>query len=196
MTSVLVPLAGVKVRLGLGTDDTSQDEALTPLIDEVEAAFLADCGRDDRPFQDAEAGRVELHDGNDLAVLWLDYEVASLSSVLLGLDASDPDETLDVADPDILIWVAGKARLARVDGGFFGHAWQPNYVQVTYDARADLPVDARNAITAAVAAIMNRRGAEGQAAERIGPYSTDYLRPYTETDEWQRAVAHHRVVTL
>jgi hypothetical protein len=184
--SDLVPRADLKIFLGIDDDDDSQDDRLDALIGEVEASFLRDCGRTERPFQDAEVGRVEVHDGNGRNVLWLQYPVTALTSIVLGRDVSDPDETLDVDDVDVVLFSAGSARLVRVDGGVFGPEWQANYVHVTYDAAADLPDDARREISAAIARVMNQRGSEGQSAERVGPYATDFAPVMAGNPDWAR----------
>lgn len=194
MTSVLVPLAGVKTFLGIDEDVEDYDELLTAMIDEVERAFLREAGRADLPFLDATTGRTEVHDGTGAAVLYLNYPVETLTTVLIGTDSGDPDETLDVDDVDVLQWLPNTRRLVRADGGLFGERWQANVVHVTYNTAADLPADARTEITRAVAALFRRRGSEGSSAERIGPYSTDFSSAYDSG--WRSAVADHRVVHI
>lgn len=195
MASVLVPVADVVAYLGdVDQDDTTLAAVLAQLVDDVEAMFLADCGRSERPFVAAASARTEVRDGTGSHVLYLDYPIAALTSVLLGLDPLDPDATLDVADATELSWQVGSERLVRTDGGCFGPYAKPNYVHVTYDAQADLPRDAALAITQGVAMLYRRFGSEGLSSESIGPHRADFAPLFREEPAWKAAVAHHKVV--
>lgn len=201
MASVLVPVADVVAFLGdVEATDTTAAAVLGTLIDQVEAAFLSACGRTDRPFA-AAATRTEVHDGTGTATLWLHYPITTLTSVILGLDVLDPDDTLAVDDQTELAWRAGSARLRRTDGGVFGAPGVPNYVTVVYDAAADLPSDAALAITHATAMLWRRLGSEGLTMEGIGPYQSTFAElmagngSITAGDPiWRAAVAAHREI--
>lgn len=196
MASTLVPLAALVAYLGdVDEDDTTLTGVLTTLIDDIEVLFLSDCGRPDRPFGAAEAGRVEVHDGTGTPRLYLDYPITALTSVVLGLDTSDPDDTLDVADKTELAWQVGGERLVRTDGGTFGSFGSPDYVHITYDAAADEPRDAALAITQAAAMLYRRFGSEGLTGESIGPHRADFAALFRDDPTWKRAVDAHRVVT-
>jgi hypothetical protein len=197
MTSTLVPIADALAYLAdVDEDDEAAVALLTQLVDDVEATFLARCGRAERPFGAAESGREEVYDGNGQATLYLERNITTLTSVKLGYDSSDPDETLDVADQTELNWRAGDNRLVRLDGGVFGCIGQPNVVEVTYDAAAELPRDAALAVTHGVATIWRKLGSEGLRAERVGPYDDQYAELLEGDPIWMAAVEHHRVVRV
>jgi hypothetical protein len=190
------------------------DETLKLLVDAAEAMFEAECGRQDVPFQLAQAGRVERLDGTVRDQLFLDYPVKVLTSVKLGYDLANPDETLVVNDQTVLVWSVGSPRLVRNDHRSFAPLVDPagssiigslrdprrlrfpGYVTVTYDTADDLPADAGLAVLRGVAAIHRQRGAEDVSMEAIGGYRADLL-PALEGDPvWQRAVAAHRRIRL
>lgn len=177
----------------LGGVDASGQVVLTPILESVEAAFVAACGRQGAPFAAAITGRVERHRGTGTSILHLDYPIATVTTVTLGYDVSEPDETLDPSDTDVLVWEAGKHVLQRVDGGRFGRFGEPGYVHVTYDTAADLPADAKEAIKRRTAEIFRRRGSEGSATESASGFNSSY-----GTDEllWAEAVAAHYRVPL
>lgn len=190
MTSVLLPLAEAQAFLDI--DDAEDLEVLALLIDQVEALFLTQANRRERPFVAAQSARTEVHDGTGGALLFLDYPVATLTSVKIGASAASPDETLTIADPAVLRYAAGQRRLARVDGGTFGDAGDPRVVHVTYDAQADLPNDALLAIQRVVAAIFRQRGSEDASSERMAGFTADLAKVAESDPVWQMAVAAHR----
>jgi hypothetical protein len=166
---VLVTLAELKTYLG-DAPASSDDTLLGGLIDDVEALFASETGRALSTFQAAGSARTEVHDGTGSSVLWLDYPIVTLTSVKLGYDASVPDETLTIADKNVLVYAAGERRLMRTDGGRFGRAGQPRYVQVVYDFGADLPDSANLAIKSVVATAYRRRGSEAEKSETLGSF--------------------------
>lgn len=191
MPSALVPVADAMDYLGL-EGETQEIPIVERLIDQVEALFLAQTSRTHRPFQAAQAARVEVHDGNGQAWLYLHYPVAALTAVKVGADATAPDETLAVSDLKVLRFGVGGRRLQRVDGGTFGCAGDPRVVHVTYDAQADLPADATVAILRAVAALYRQRGSEDAKSERVGGFASDLSDFATDDPTWRAAVAAHR----
>lgn len=193
--SALVPTATLLSYIALGEDEAGADQVVE-LAGQVEALLLAQCRRTGRPFQAAASGRVERKDGTGGTSCWLDYPVAALTSVLLGYNPADPIETLAVADPAVLVWQVGRKRLTRVDGGSFGAFGAPLYVQVTYDAAADLPTDAALAVLRVTAAIWRQRGAEDVSAERVGGYSAELEKVAEGDPVWQMAVQQYRVTVL
>lgn len=192
MASVLVPTDEMKAYLGNYT--APSDTVLEQLIISLETLFLRQCGRPSRAFQAAETGRVEVKDGTGSATLWLDYPVSDLTEVLVGIDVTDPDETLDVTDVQVLAWQVGDTRVVRRDGGRFGCVGDLQFVQVTYDAQADLPQDAKAAIMRVTATMWRQMGSEDVSAERIGPYDATYLGIAEREPLWQLALANHREV--
>lgn len=189
MTSALLPVS--EVMEYLGEENDQEIPVVERLIDQIEALFLTQCGRRDRPFRAAQSARVEVHDGTGSRALVLQYPVAAVTSVLIGADPLTPDETLAVADVKVLRWAAGSATLRRVDGGTFGVAGDPRTVHVTYNAQADLPLDAQLAILRVVAACYRQRGSEDASSERMGGYSGDLARVAESEPTWQMAVAAH-----
>lgn len=181
--------------LALGSAESGADQAVD-LAGRVEHLLLRQCRREGRPFQTAQAGRVERRDGTGGVSCWLDYPVTTLTAVVLGYNPSAPDETLSVADPTVLVWRAGSRRLTRVDGGSFGAFDAPLWIQVTYDAAADLPEDASLAVLRVTAAIWRQRGAEDTSAERVGGYSADLAKVAESDPVWQMAVQQYRGLAL
>lgn len=190
MASLLVPLTEAQAYLDV--DDAGDLEVLDLLIDQVEALFLAQTNRRERPFQAAQSGRTEVHDGTGMELLFLEYPIAALTSVKIGANVATPDETLTVGDLDVLRYAVGRRRLARVDGGTFGDAGDPRVVHVTYDAQADLPTDAQLAVLRVVAAVFRQRGSEDASSERTAGFSTDLAKVAESDPLWQLAVNAHR----
>lgn len=181
----LVSVAQAAAYLG-GIDPA--DEALRGLVEQVEAAFNAACGRGDRPFQAKQTARTERQDGNGRTVLFLNYPVDDLTSIKLGYDSADPDETLDVDDRSKLIWEVGSRRVTRIDSGIFGARGAPSYLTVVYDAGEDWPVDAEAALLRRIAALYGQRGAEDVQSEAVGGYRADLASPDSDS-VWRDAVA-------
>jgi len=181
----LVTLGDVKAFIADVPD--TDDTMLQSLLDQIEDTLEQDCGRAARPFAAPQLGRQEVHDGTGTAILWLDYPITALTSLIIGPSTAAPDETLAVADPAVLSWTMGSARVCRVDGGVFPRL--PLRVHVTYDAGADLPALAALAVTRAAALIYRQRGAEDVKSERLGAWSADYGAVAQADPVWQRAVA-------
>lgn len=168
----------------------ADDTMLQNLLDQLEDTLAQECGRAQRPFAPAQLARLEVHDGNGTGILWLDYPITALTSLKIGPSVAAPDETLAVADPAVLSWNPGSARVCRVDGGVFPRL--PLRVHVTYDAGVDLPPLAALAVTRAAASIYRQRGAEDVKSEREGGYSADLAAVLDADPLWQRAVAAFR----
>ena len=176
-------------------DPTGSDVQIgLQLVDEVEALLLQQCGREGRPFQPAQTGRVERRDGTGRPVLFLDYPIGVLTTVKLGYNVASPDETLVVNDQTKLSWAVGSPRLYRVDGGIFGWQGQPGAVSVTYTTQDDLPEDAALAVKRVTSALFNSRGSEGASSERLGNYSIDLKHLAEEDPIWQRVIGGRRLV--
>lgn len=177
-----------------GIDSTLADT----LVAAAESQFEHECGRVKSPFQAAASGRVETHTGTGLSDLWLDYPVATLTSVKIGVDPADPDETLDVSDADVVrVDPRFPNRLIRTDGEAFGQAGVPLMVQVTYDTADDLPLDAKQAVLLYAAALAANKGNEGIKSESLGGYSVAYgLVDGSKIPVWQSAVDAHRLAVL
>lgn len=190
----IVTLAELKTYLTVAGDapPAGDDPVLTALIDNVEAVFAGECGRDVSSFIDADS-QVEVKDGTGTARLFLDHPIDTLTSVKLGYNSSAPDETLSPTNKTVLVWGQGSRVITRVDGGKFGKAGWPRYVEVAYDNLADIPENAKLAIMEVVASIYANRGSEGMKSETLGSFYT-YARDETLTiagtsSTWQAAVA-------
>lgn len=170
-----------------GVDDVGQDEVLLPIIEAVEAHFLALTNRRHRPFQPAQANRLEVHHGTGISQLFLHYPVEALTSITLGY-ASPWDETLTVADPTVLQFEVGSRRLDRVDGGTFGELEKPRYVRVTYDAQADEPADVKLAVIRVVDALWRESGSAEATAERTLPDGENLPLVADQDPIWRAAV--------
>lgn len=194
---VLVTLAELKTYLG-DAPASADDTLLTQLIDDVEALFASETGRALSSFQAAGSARTEVHDGTGSSTLWLDYPIVALTSITLGYDASVPDETLTIADRNVLVYAVGERRIMRTDGGRFGRVGWPGYVQVVYDFGADLPDNAALAIKSVAAMAYRRRGSEAEKSETLGSfYSHTMVDDIATVDPfWTMAVAANRRTLL
>jgi len=184
----LVSLSELKTFLRVS--GTTDDALLETLLDQIEDLFERACGRSHAPFQGAQTGRVEWHDGT-ARTLWLDYPVQSLTAITLGHDASAPVETLAVSDPAIVRWEVGSRRVERVDGATFGAPGVRRFVRVTYDAQADLPASAALAVKRATATVYRQIGSEDARSEQLPDFS-HVLAEAAADPAWQLAVAAHR----
>jgi hypothetical protein len=184
--SDLVSTAEQKTFMGVSgtSDDTLVDSLLTMVEDMLERA----CGRAGRPFSAALTNRIETHDGTDDTGVDLDYPIASVAEILLGVDADNPTETLDPDDLTVVTFGAGRRRLTRTDCGVFGTRGRPRYVQVTYTTQADLPSIAKLAVMRATASIYRQRGSEDAKSETIGGDFSHTLASLEEDPIWKAAV--------
>jgi len=189
---VLVTRAELKTYLG-DAPASADDALLDALIDDVEALFASDTGRLITSFAAAGTARTEVHDGTGSPYLYLDSPIAVLTSVKLGYDSASPDETLTISDKNVLVYAVGERRLVRTDGGCFGFAGWPRYVQVVYDFGADLAANAKLAIKSVVASVYRQRGSEGMRSETVGAFYSytreDAQSATASNDFWQEAVA-------
>jgi hypothetical protein len=190
----LVPLVDFKTFLG--DAPTGQDLLLQLVLDAAEDLLEAECNRHERPFQAAQPARVEVRDGTGGAILFLDYPIETVTSIVIGADPALPDETLDPADRTIVSWRAGRARIVRVDGKTWGSRAAPNVIHVTYDAQDDLPVRAGVAIQRVAAATLRRMGSEELRAERTSTFSRDFITDHNDDPFWQLTVRGLREVRV
>lgn len=160
-----------EARSFLGNPPTEDDALIEALLNDTEGLLESHCNRSERPFSPVIASRTEVRDGTGSAYLFLDYPIGDVTSIKLGYDAIDPDETLDPDDLEVVTWAVGSRRIARVDGGKFGCADRSRYVHITYATQADLPEMAKLAVKRVTALIYRQRGAEDATEENIGGYS-------------------------
>jgi hypothetical protein len=150
----------------LGPDVDPDGELLERLLAEVEGRFLSDCNRAERPFQAAQTARTEIRDGTGSNLLFLDYPVAALSTVITLGYASPWDESLTPSDASVIQYAVGSRRIARVDGGMFGALDRPGYVRVTYDAQADQPAPVKALLMRVIAAIYRESDTASASSDR------------------------------
>lgn len=187
-----VSLAELKDYLG-DAPESADDSLLTELLANVKALFESETGRDVGSYQAAGTGRTEVHDATGSSSLYLDYPVTLLTSVKLGFDPAVPDETLTVADKNVITYGSDSRRIARTDGGTFGRD-QARYVQIVYNHSGDQPDSAKLAIKSVAATAYRRRGSEEVKSESVGSfYSYTMLDTLATNDPfWQAAVDANR----
>lgn len=173
------------LELSSGTDDA----LLGDLLDHAEGLFESECGRKDAPFTAADTARSEVKDGTGSPELYLDYPISDVTSISIGFDSLNFEDTLDPDDPDVVVWGAGSRRIERVDGGIFGRLGKPRYLTILYDFQADLPEEAQLAIKKVVAQVYRQRGSEGATREQIGSYIRTMAKQVKDDPLWRRAVA-------
>ena len=188
MTAVLVSLTELK--RFVPSTPAGDDTLLQEILDEVEDKLLRDAGRTDRPFSAAQTSFTEVHDGTGSDTLYLNYPISAITVISLGRDTTDYDETLDPADVDDVIYVAGKRKIVRTDGGVWRAATEPRCVRVTYSAQADTPESPQLAIKRLCATVYRQRGAEDATSETVGGFYTRQLVEAGAGDPlWNQAVA-------
>lgn len=189
-----------EIRSFLADPPSADDTVLSAILEYVEGLFESETGRSSTPFAAAGSNRTEVKDATGGPEIFLDYPVAVLTSVNLGYDPANPAETLDVADKNVVTYAVGSRRLSRTDGGVFGVAGKPRYVQVVYNHQADLPEPAKLAIKRVCALIYRQRGSEDAAEETIGGYSrrmAKFGREFVDDDPtWRLGVASCRRLVL
>jgi hypothetical protein len=187
---VLVTLAELKTYLG-DAPASADDTLLTALLDDVEALFASETGRPIGSFIASGTGRVEVLDGSDSRDLFVDYPITALTSITLGYTASAWDETLTVADKNVLVYAVGGRKISRTDGGTWGRFGRARYVTVTYDYGADLPDSANLAIKSVAAQAYRRRGSEDVKSETLGSFYSHTMASDVAADDpyWRSAVA-------
>lgn len=182
--------------MGIGAVDTDVIDTLLESVEDMleRACDRAGDGLRARPFQRAEGGREEVHDGVESDTLYLDYPIDSITSITLGLDVNDPDEELDPDDVQVVVWGEGKRKLQRVDGCTFGPCY-PRYVHIEYEAQADLPAVAKLAVQSVTAMLYRRRGSEDAKSESLGDFSHT-MATLKDDVVWQAAVEQCRGVIV
>lgn len=189
----LVEYGELSTFLGVA-EGTPDQELLEALLAQSIALFEKTCGRERAPFSDSLTGRIEII----LADPWstrldLDYPIASITSIVVGLDVSAPDETLVPGAATSVVWYAGRREIIRTDGGFWGHA-RPRWVKVVYSTQNDRPADAKLAVKRRVARLYNERGKEGFTSVTRGERSWSMAGQSADDEDsvWREAVRNHQ----
>lgn len=205
----------------LGLTETAaaaQEDLLELLLEGAEGLFEAETDRSDTPFRTAQTARVEIQEAVTGPKLWLDYPIAAVTAIALGVDVANPSETLDATVATQVVWRVGQRILTRTDGGLWSASgggavlsWarggplvpddvepRPSFVQVTYNAQAELPADATFAVLRLATQLYRQQGTEGIASEQLDKYAVTYTSAATFADAarkdpaWAVAVAKHR----
>lgn len=176
----------------LGIAEEKYSNALEQLRLSTIGLFERLCDRAHAPFSDAIAARTEVHDGTGSDSLWLDYPIATLTSVKIGRNVAAPDESLAVADVDVLVYGAGARGITRVDGGTFGELDAPRVVHVTYATADDLPADAQLAVLRVLAQTFRQRGSEDASSENVSGYARTMANLAAQDTLWLAAVQAHK----
>lgn len=186
----LVLLADQKTFMGV--TGTTDDALLTTLLTHAEVLLETACDRVACPFQAGGTSRIETHDGTGSGKVFTDYPIATLTSLLIGGDPTNPDETLAVTDPTVIRFGVGTNRIDRVDGEMLGEYGDPRVVQITYTPQDDLPEDAKLAVKRVVALIYGQRGSEDVVSEGDSGYAHALAKYAADLPDWQAAVLAHK----
>lgn len=189
MTAVIVSVA--EVQRHIFGDGVAQDETLLEeLTEDVEKTLLRQCGRRLRPFVASADAQTFVLNGTGCSELVLPYPIDDITSIKISADSdfSDPDETLDPDDADVVRWTVGERTIYREDGGSFGADGARRVVQVVYDHAEDKPASAQLAVKVAVATLYRQRGSEDATRESLSGYTRD-LSKYTDHPTWQDALS-------
>ena len=193
----LVSYAALKDYLQLPNDNNI--DAITELLEDVEASLEAECDREAFPFQAAQSAVAEWRDGTGTQRIRAYFPIAVLTSITLGRDSASPVETLTVTDVDVVSFttgVEGEGRITRTDGGQFGAYRSPRYVLITYDASAFLPKLAVLAVKRVAAGYVRQFGAEGFTSFKLLDSGGSLARLMESTPEWKRAIDRYRRIVL
>lgn len=184
---MIVTAAEVCAHLKLEGTDTARDALLTSLSERIEAAFLAQAGRADRPFLPAEDEPITEHvDGTGGTAVFSRRPIGALTSVAVN------GRTIVAAD---LSYRVGNTMIRSKDGTVFGGYEEPDAVTIIYTPAAEKPFDAHLAILRAIAAVYLQRGAEDVRAESEGGIRSEFAAAF-EDPVWRCAVDDHREVRV
>jgi hypothetical protein len=216
MASDLASVDELALLLGLSESQAETDEDLLELIlDGAVALFQSETDRSDTPFQESEEDREEIFDARNTARVMLDYPIASVSAIALGVNVASPSETLDPDDAAQVVYRIGKRDLVRTDGGLWSAgsgvlSWArggalvpdvdggPSFVKVTYTTQDDLPADAKAAVLRLAAQLYQQKDRGGVDSETLDNYTVMYTNMSTFADAsrkdpaWAVAVQKHR----
>jgi hypothetical protein len=197
----------------LDLKDEVDEKLIGDLLDGVTAVFEAECGRAKVPYGKAQLGRAEVHPARPGSwELKLDYGIAAVSSIGLGVDPESPTETINPATPGVVRFTVGDRILYRIDGGTWdagspilswarggplvpgprpGLEWgprQPGWVKLVYNTTADLPLTAQMAVKRVTAAIYRQRHKEGFSSKSGGDLTEVIQEVASKDDIWKLAV--------
>ena len=165
-------------------------ELILGLLSSTQALFEKGCGREGAPFGPAIAARTEIRQGDPGASrFYLDYPIASVTSIAVGVNIAVPDETITPTDTTKVIWQVGDRYITRVDGSVWRRG-SDRWVKVVYATQADQPEDVGLEIMKMVAKIYQHRGKEGFTSVTRGSRSwTKSAESAASQDrDWQTAI--------
>lgn len=184
---MIVTAAEVCAHLKLEGTDPARDALLEGLSQRVEAAFLAQAGRADRPYLPAETAPItELVDGTGGDAVFTRRPIGALTSVTVD------GRTIAAAD---LAFRVGNTMIRSRDGSVFGKFEAADAVSIVYTPAAEAPFDVHLVILRAVAAIYLQRGAEDVRAESEGGIRSEFASAF-EDPVWRMTVQDHREVRV
>ena len=175
----------------LRVTDQGERQVLEILITDLEALFNKLVGRSAAPFAAALTARTEIHDGTGKSPVWVDYPVATVTTVVLGRDVASPAETIDPTDVDKLIWQVGSRRLRRPFGSL-GVSGAPGFVHVTYDTQDDRPADVDLAIKDVATTVWRQRGSEAMRSKRFATEGATFRKAIKDNPLWNAALAANK----
>jgi hypothetical protein len=157
------------------------------LLDDLEAEMQRETGR---LFLPAASSITEVVDGTGQRFVYVSRPIAALHTIAIGLDFTQPWDTLDCTNPTVVIVnPTFPRRIDRRDGAQFwrGHG----NVQVIYDAAAYLPADCKLALLEAVAFLYRRRGAEdSKSAGMWRTFNQELVNDLNDLPAWNRVVGN------
>lgn len=167
--SSLTTLKAAKTWIGLDTDDTSQDDLLTMLVEGVSAEIEGHCNR---KFAKADYS-MEFQGRGQKLVMLAEYPVASLLVVQVM-----SDERAGVTG-----WTLDKeSGILEAKSSWSGHLYQADYTagyvlpgEATEENPRTLPKDLEKACWQLIEIAYSKRGNEHLATESLGPIREEYL---------------------
>lgn len=181
MTAKLVTDADMYNYLGITASVDDPNGVALAIRDSVEELLESTTGA---VFGPASTAVVETHDGTGDRTLWLKRPIAALTSITFKYDALLQDDyEVDVVN-DITCRVGSRRLVARS----FNFPCGRDNVEVTYNAQANQPKIALQAVRDVTAVVFRRIGSEDARSEQIGTFQHVLLRKLEESLVWSKAV--------
>lgn len=190
--SDLAIVQDVQDHLGIGSTDTN---LLQKWIDRVDGMFSDLTGQLFLKATTSTPVSLESVNGSGRIWAWVKRPITSLTTVLVGLDKTKPDETLTVSDPTVVSVDARRPRrIVRQDGSIFpagvARVW------VTYVPADNIPALATAALIEVVTFVYRRRGSEDALSERLGDFSHTLAKSLEELPITKRFLDRYRKPVL
>lgn len=192
--ATLVSLEDFKAYLQYEPAD--QDPTLQAILNAVEDHLASKTGE---TFGAADTVTQEAHSGDGTRNLYVRRPMSSVTTIEVSAtsDAADPDDT--IATDDVRIDPENDRHLVRVQNGGFPLGLLNIFV--TYEALANLPTVAIEAVKEGAALVHRIRGSEHVRSESLGDLGSQVLeidRRFRSLPMWEAAVAQlrHRAALL